>query len=123
MLARLACARRRAGCGARGLPISVATPECEGISHCEISISGRFGAFTCDEGGSVAKIDLVNRRVVSFNMAQHVYSQTLQADGNGNFSFNFSPTLFRSASSNLKNVQHSRSRSTMLLSSGAASAN
>lgn len=47
------------------LEYSIATPDCAGISHGEISISGRFAAFTCEEGGSVTKIDLVNRRVVA----------------------------------------------------------
>jgi DNA-binding beta-propeller fold protein YncE len=47
------------------LEYSIATPDCAGISHGEISISGRFAAFTCEEGGSVTKIDLVNRRVVT----------------------------------------------------------
>lgn len=47
------------------LEYSIATPDCAGISHGELSISGRFATFTCEEGGSVTKIDLVNRRVVA----------------------------------------------------------
>lgn len=37
------------------------------------------------------KVDSVAPVPGGFSVSQHLYSQTLQADGNGNFSFNFSP--------------------------------
>jgi hypothetical protein len=37
------------------------------------------------------KVDAIAPVPGGFSVAQHVYSQTLQADANGNFSFNFSP--------------------------------
>ncbi len=44
---------------------SIETPGCAGINHADFSIDGRFGIFTCEFNGSVTKIDLVNRKVVS----------------------------------------------------------
>jgi len=46
------------------LEFSIPTPECEGINHADFSIDGRFALFTCEFGGAVAKIDMVNRRVL-----------------------------------------------------------
>jgi DNA-binding beta-propeller fold protein YncE len=60
------------------LEYSIPTPDCEGISHGEISISGRYAAFTCEMGAAVTKIDLLARKVVAttkvsrdFRGAQH----------------------------------------------------
>jgi YVTN family beta-propeller protein len=47
------------------LRYSIATPDCDGINHADFSIDGRYAVFTCEFNGAVAKIDLVNRRVVS----------------------------------------------------------
>ena len=46
------------------LAYSIATPECGGINHADFSIDGKFALVTCEFNGSVAKIDLVNRKVV-----------------------------------------------------------
>jgi YVTN family beta-propeller protein len=46
------------------LEFSIPTPECAGINHADFSIDGRFALFTCEFGGAVSKIDLVNRKVV-----------------------------------------------------------
>ena len=43
---------------------SIPTPQCPGINHADFSIDGRFAIFTCEFGGALTKIDLVNRRVV-----------------------------------------------------------
>ena len=43
---------------------SIATPKCPGINHADFSIDGRFALFTCEFGGALTKIDLVNRKVV-----------------------------------------------------------
>jgi YVTN family beta-propeller protein len=42
---------------------SIDTPKCGGINHADFSIDGRYALFTCEFEGSVAKIDLVGRKV------------------------------------------------------------
>ena len=46
------------------LAYSIPTPKCPGINHADFSIDGRFAIFTCEFGGALTKIDLVNRKVV-----------------------------------------------------------
>ena len=48
------------------LQSSLPTPECPGINHADFSIDGRYAIFTCEYQGSLAKIDLVNRKVVGY---------------------------------------------------------
>ncbi len=48
------------------LKSSVAVPECKGINHADFSIDGRYALFTCEFGGKLAKIDLVNRKVLGY---------------------------------------------------------
>jgi len=48
------------------LQFSLAVPECGGINHADFSIDGRFAIFTCEFQGSLAKIDVVNRRVMGY---------------------------------------------------------
>jgi len=45
---------------------SIAAPECAGINHADFSIDGRFAIFTCEFHGSLAKIDLVGRKVLGY---------------------------------------------------------
>jgi YVTN family beta-propeller protein len=45
---------------------SIDTPNCSGINHADFSIDGRYGIFTCEYGGALAKIDLVNRKVLGY---------------------------------------------------------
>jgi YVTN family beta-propeller protein len=45
---------------------SLAVPECAGINHADFSIDGRFAIFTCEFQGSLAKIDLVGKKVLSY---------------------------------------------------------
>ncbi len=45
---------------------SIATPNCSGINHADFSIDGRYAIFTCEYGGSVAKIDLVEKKVIGY---------------------------------------------------------
>jgi YVTN family beta-propeller protein len=47
------------------LAYSIDVPLCGGINHADFSIDGRYAVFTCEFTGSVAKIDLVNRKVVN----------------------------------------------------------
>ncbi len=48
------------------LQSSLATPRCGGINHADFSIDGRYAIFTCEFDGTVAKIDLVSRKVVGY---------------------------------------------------------
>ena len=48
------------------LQYSIATPGCPGINHADFSIDGTFAVFTCEFGKSLAKIDLVNRKVTGY---------------------------------------------------------
>jgi len=45
---------------------SLPVPECKGINHADFSIDGKYALFTCEFGGKLAKIDLVNRKVVGY---------------------------------------------------------
>ena len=48
------------------LQFSLQTPDCRGINHADFSIDGRYAIFTCEFGGRLAKIDLVERKVLVF---------------------------------------------------------
>jgi hypothetical protein len=50
-------------------------------------VQGRTASFATVE----VKVDASTQAPGGFSVSQHVYSQTLQADANGNFSFSFSP--------------------------------
>jgi YVTN family beta-propeller protein len=45
---------------------SIDTPNCAGINHADFSIDGRWGFFTCEYAGSLVKIDLIDRKVISY---------------------------------------------------------
>ncbi len=48
------------------LQASIAVPECPGINHADFSIDGKYAIFTCEYSGSLAKIDVVNRKVLGY---------------------------------------------------------
>ena len=48
------------------LQYSIATPRCGGVNHADFSIDGRFAIFTCEFSGGLAKVDLVNRKVMGY---------------------------------------------------------
>ncbi|HEY2815934.1 MAG TPA: hypothetical protein VGK44_02255 [Casimicrobiaceae bacterium] len=48
------------------LQYSLATPQCGGINHADFSIDGRYAIFTCEFNGGLAKIDLVDRKVIGY---------------------------------------------------------
>ena len=48
------------------LQYSIATPQCAGVNHADFSIDGRFAIFTCEFSKGLAKVDLVNRKVVGY---------------------------------------------------------
>jgi YVTN family beta-propeller protein len=45
---------------------SIDVPGCPGINHADFSIDGRFAIFTCEFSGTIAKIDLVERKVLGY---------------------------------------------------------
>ena len=45
---------------------SLPVPECGGVNHADFSIDGRYAIFTCEFGGTLAKIDMVNRKVIGY---------------------------------------------------------
>ena len=45
---------------------SLDAPECKGINHADFSIDGRYAIFTCEFGGKLVKIDMVNRKVLGY---------------------------------------------------------
>jgi DNA-binding beta-propeller fold protein YncE len=45
---------------------SIHVPQCAGINHADFSIDGRFAIFTCEFQGSLARIDLANRKVLGY---------------------------------------------------------
>jgi YVTN family beta-propeller protein len=45
---------------------SLTVPRCGGINHADFSIDGRYAIFTCEFTGGVAKIDLVERKVLGY---------------------------------------------------------
>jgi YVTN family beta-propeller protein len=48
------------------LEFSLATPECAGINHADFAIDGRYAIFTCEFGGHLAKIDMVDHKVIGY---------------------------------------------------------
>jgi YVTN family beta-propeller protein len=48
------------------MQFSIAVPQCKGINHADFSIDGRIAIFTCEFQGSLAKVDLVGRKVLGY---------------------------------------------------------
>jgi len=48
------------------LKSSLPTPDCKGINHADFSIDGKYAIFTCEFGGKLVKIDMVNRKVIGY---------------------------------------------------------
>jgi len=46
------------------LESSLAVPDCAGINHADFAIDGRYAIFTCEFGGHLAKIDMVEHKVL-----------------------------------------------------------
>jgi YVTN family beta-propeller protein len=45
---------------------SIDVPKCGGVNHADFSADGRFAIFTCEFDGTVAKIDLAERKVLGY---------------------------------------------------------
>jgi YVTN family beta-propeller protein len=48
------------------LQYSIPVPKCSGVNHADFSIDGRFVIFTCEYNGSLAKVDLGERKVLGY---------------------------------------------------------
>ena len=48
------------------LQYSIAMPQCAGVNHADFSIDGSYAIFTCEFAKGLAKVDLVNRKVVAY---------------------------------------------------------
>ena len=48
------------------LQYSIDVPGCPGVNHADFSIDGRYAIFTCEFAGTLAKLDLVERKVVAY---------------------------------------------------------
>ena len=48
------------------MQFSIAVPQCKGINHADFTTDGRVAIFTCEFQGSLAKIDLVGRKVQGY---------------------------------------------------------
>lgn len=48
------------------LQYSIDVPGCPGINHADFSTDGTFAIFTCEFSGTLAKIDLVGRKVLGY---------------------------------------------------------
>lgn len=64
---------------------SLSVPQCAGINHADFSIDGRYAIFTCEfHGGGLAKIDLVNRKVLgSLKLAKAGMPQDIRISPDG----------------------------------------
>ncbi|HEU0199950.1 MAG TPA: YncE family protein [Burkholderiaceae bacterium] len=48
------------------LQYSIPVPQCAGINHADFSADGNYAIFTCEFKGMLAKVDLVNRKVLGY---------------------------------------------------------
>ncbi|GAA3671058.1 MULTISPECIES: YncE family protein [Acetobacter] len=45
---------------------SIDVPECKGVNHAAFSIDGRYAIFTCEFGGHLVKVDMVEKKVLGY---------------------------------------------------------
>jgi YVTN family beta-propeller protein len=48
------------------LQYSVSVPQCGGVNHADFSIDGKYAIFTCEFNGTLAKVDLAERKVLGY---------------------------------------------------------
>jgi len=64
---------------------SLKVAGCKGINHADFSIDGRYAIFTCEFSGSLAKIDLVQRRVLGLlKLSKGGMPQDIRVSPDGN---------------------------------------
>jgi YVTN family beta-propeller protein len=70
------------------LQYSIDVPQCKGINHADFSIDGRIAIFTCEFQGSLARIDLVNRKVLGYlKLSRSGMPQDIRASPDGSLFF------------------------------------
>jgi YVTN family beta-propeller protein len=60
---------------------SIDVPGCPGVNHADFSIDGRFAIFTCEFSGTLAKIDLAERKVLGYLPLQMPATRFKEAPG------------------------------------------
>ena len=66
------------------LESSLEVPGCKGINHADFSIDGRYAIFTCEFGGRLAKIDMVNHKVLGYlDLDKHGMPQDIRLSPDG----------------------------------------
>jgi YVTN family beta-propeller protein len=66
------------------LQYALPTPQCGGVNHADFSIDGRYAVFTCEFSGALAKIDVVDRKVVGYlKLSQHGMPQDIRISPDG----------------------------------------
>jgi YVTN family beta-propeller protein len=70
------------------LQYSIEVPGCKGVNHADFSIDGRIAIFTCEFQGSLARVDLVNRRVLGYlKLSRGGMPQDIRASPDGSHYF------------------------------------
>jgi len=66
------------------LQFSLPVPGCKGINHADFSIDGRYAIFTCEFGGKLAKIDMVEHKVLGYlRLKRHGMPQDIRVSPDG----------------------------------------
>ena len=66
------------------LESSLEVPGCKGINHADFSIDGRYAIFTCEFDGTLAKIDMVHRKVLGYlKLHKHGMPQDIRVSPDG----------------------------------------
>ncbi len=64
---------------------SLEVPGCDGINHADFTIDGKYVLFTCEFGGTIAKIDVENHTVVGYlQLSQGGMPQDIRSSPDGN---------------------------------------
>src|SRR4026207_40629 len=70
------------------MQFSIAVPQCKGINHADFTTDGRVAIFTCEFQGSLAKIDLVGRKVLGYlKLSRGGMPQDIRVSPDGQTSF------------------------------------
>ncbi|MGB3461554.1 YncE family protein [Rhodanobacter lindaniclasticus] len=66
------------------LQFRLSVPGCKGINHADFSIDGRYAIFTCEFGGKLAKIDMVEHKVLGYlRLKRHGMPQDIRVSPDG----------------------------------------
>ena len=64
---------------------SLQVPGCDGINHADFTIDGKYVLFTCEFGGTIAKIDVENHTVAGYlHLSQGGMPQDIRSSPDGN---------------------------------------